>query len=73
MAYKYERPYRVQPGRMPVFETRHQALDFLAEYQRRRAMVRAENRDQVVSCPSHRPVRGSTDPGLRRIYQNLDD
>jgi hypothetical protein len=31
MAYKYERPYRVQPGRMPVFQTRHQALDFLGE------------------------------------------
>src|SRR5260370_28740713 len=40
MASEYERPYRVQPGRMPVFHTQHQALDFLAEYQRRRAIRR---------------------------------
>ncbi len=40
MASKFPHPLRVEPGRPPTFSTKHQAYDFLADYQARGATVR---------------------------------
>jgi hypothetical protein len=59
MAYKYERPFRVQPGMLaPVFQTQHQAHDFLAEYQARGAIRRC----------AHARVRGTGSGGWTEGY-----
>jgi len=59
MAGKYDHPFRVQPGLLlPVFQTQHQAYDFLAAYQARGAIRRCV----------HARVRGTGSGGWNEGY-----
>jgi hypothetical protein len=63
MAGKYGHPFPVEGGRLPFFDTQHEARDFLAEYQAR----------GFIRLCAHARVRGTDPTGWDNSYAVVCD